>query len=69
MTKQITSIIDGRPVTGGTTVMQDCVRSVADILRGAAKPVREVAVVDRRSAEDQKRSPLVVGELIEVAPL
>lgn len=61
-------------LTGGTTVLQDCVRSIADILRREIAPdearnVREVAVVDRRSAADQSRSPLVVGELVEVPPL
>lgn len=53
-------------LTGGTTVMQDCVRTLADNLRDQDKSVREVAVIDRRRPEDQKRSPLVVGELIEV---
>jgi len=71
-------------LTGGTTVLQECVRSVADILRrdnvigaqvlepGAPlKPIkiREVAVVDRRAASEQARHPLVVGELVEVSPL
>jgi hypothetical protein len=53
-------------MTGGTTVMQDCVRSLADNLRAQEKHVREVAVIDRREPEEQKRSPLVVGELIEI---
>ena len=53
-------------LTGGTTVMQDCARSLADNLRSQDKLVREVAVIDRREADDQKRTPLVVGELIEV---
>lgn len=56
-------------LTGGTTALQDCVRSVADILRAGGKPVREVAVIDRRSPEEQRRQPLVVGELIEVPML
>ena len=56
-------------LTGGTTALQDCVRSVADILRAQDKAVREVAVIDRRPADDQKRSPLVVGELVEVSPV
>jgi hypothetical protein len=56
-------------LAGGTTVLQDCVRSVADILRTQEKTVREVAVVDRRDTSDQKRAPLVVGELVEVPPL
>lgn len=54
-------------LTGGTTVMQDCVRSLADRLRSKEKQVREVAVIDRREADEQKRAPLFVGELIEVA--
>jgi hypothetical protein len=54
-------------LTGGTTVLQDCVRSVADILRREAKAVREVAAIDRRDPAEQRRDPLFVGELVEVA--
>jgi len=53
-------------LTGGTTALQDCVRSVADVLRARDKNVREVAVIDRRDAEEQRRSPLVVGALVEI---
>lgn len=56
-------------LTGGTTVLQDCVRSVADILRRDGKQVREVAAIDRRDILEQRRTPLVVGELVEVPPL
>jgi len=56
-------------LTGGTTALQDCVRSVADILRAEHKPVREVAVVDRRAPAEQTRRPLVLGELVEVPEL
>lgn len=56
-------------LTGGTTVLQDCVRSVADILRSEGKNVREVAAIDRRDIIEQRRAPLVVGELVEVPPL
>lgn len=56
-------------LTGGTTTLQDCVRSVADILRAQNKKVREVAIVDRRAPEEQKRVPLVLGELVEVPGL
>lgn len=55
-------------LTGGTTAMQDCVRTVADFLREQKKKVKEVAVIDRRPIDDQKRSPLLVGELIDVPP-
>jgi len=56
-------------LTGGTTALQDCVRSVADILRRDGKNVREVAAIDRRDILEQRRAPLVVGELVEVPPL
>ena len=53
-------------LTGGTAVMQDCMHSISDHLRADDKDVREVAVIDRRNSLDQKRTPLVVGELIDV---
>lgn len=56
-------------LTGGTTVLQDCVKSVADMLRRDGKAVREVAAIDRRDIIEQRRAPLVVGELVEVPPL
>lgn len=56
-------------LTGGTTALQDCVRSVALILRRDHQNVREVAAIDRRDVIEQRREPLVVGELSEVAPL
>lgn len=56
-------------LTGGTTALQDCVRSVGDILRVQEKTVREVAVIDRREADEQKRAPLTLGELVEVPQL
>lgn len=56
-------------LTGGTTALQDCVRCVADILRREGKEVREVAAIDRRDIIEQRRSPLVVGEIVEVPPI
>jgi hypothetical protein len=53
-------------LTGGTAVMQDCMHSLSDRLRADGKATREVAVIDRRDSAEQKRAPLVVGELIEV---
>jgi hypothetical protein len=53
-------------LTRSTTAMQDCVRSLAERLRAAATEVREVAVIDRRETEEQKRNPLSLGHLIEV---
>lgn len=56
-------------LTGGTTALQDCIRSVGDYLRTQEKEVREIAVVDRRDADEQKRAPLTLGELVEVPQL
>lgn len=56
-------------LTGGTTALQDCVRSVADVLRREGKDIREVAAIDRRDPAEQKRDPLFVGELVEVPGL
>lgn len=75
LARQIARVADTSPngdnivnLTGGTTALQDCVRSVADVLRAATTEVREVAVIDRRDADEQKRAPLTVGELVEVPP-
>ncbi len=56
-------------LTGGTTVLQDCARSIADILREANKNVQEVAVVDGRDSDEQARQPLVLRHLVEVPAL
>lgn len=53
-------------LTGGTTALQDSIRSVADVLRRAGASVREVAAIDRRPLLEQRRDPLFVGELVEV---
>jgi hypothetical protein len=53
-------------LTGGTAAMQDCMHSISSHLRADGKKVREVAVIDRRNSAEQKRAPLVVGELIDV---
>lgn len=53
-------------LTGGTAVMQDCMHSIYDHLRAVGQNVREVAVIDRRNSAEQKRAPLVVGELVHV---
>ena len=50
-------------LTGGTTALQDAAKCLADLL-GA----REIALVDRRSIDEQRANPLVVGELVEIPP-
>ena len=53
-------------LTGGTTVLQDCARCVVGALRASGQGAREIAVVDRRDYLEQRRAPLVMGELVEV---
>ena len=55
-------------LSGGTAALQDCLASLAGLLRRQGKTVREVAAIDRREVLEQRRSPLVLGELIEVEP-
>jgi hypothetical protein len=55
-------------LSGGTAAMQDCVGNLAVLLRRDGKNVCEVAAIDRRELLEQRRAPLVVGELIEVPP-
>lgn len=56
-------------ISGGTTESQECVKSVAEILRRDGKNVREVVAIDRRDLLEQRRAPLTLGELVEVPPL
>ena len=56
-------------LTGGTTVLQDCARTVAHTLRAQGQSAREIAIVDRRDVLEQRRAPLVMGELVEVPPM
>lgn len=53
-------------LTGGTTVIQYVVERVANEARELGVPVRRVAVVDRRSPEEQRADPYVLGELVEL---
>ncbi len=48
-------------LVGGTTAMQDCMTTLAQLI-----PCRQVAVIDRRPVEEQRANPFVVGELAEV---
>ncbi|MDN5293999.1 MAG: hypothetical protein PWQ31_1304 [Eubacteriales bacterium] len=56
---------DGRftvNITGGTTALQYVVQKVAARLKEEGYAVREMALVDRRSREEQEKEPYVVGE-------
>jgi|ETNmetMinimDraft_25_1059894.scaffolds.fasta_scaffold75365_2 hypothetical protein len=51
-------------LTGGTTALQDTIRTIA-LLTVA----QEFAVVDRRPVDLQRSQPLVVGELVPIPPV
>ncbi|MBI4497305.1 MAG: TIGR02221 family CRISPR-associated protein [Chloroflexi bacterium] len=51
-------------LTGGTTVIQYVVEQIAGAARSLGVAVRRVAVVDRRTPEEQRAHPFVLGELV-----
>ena len=52
-------------LTGGTTVMQYLAQRVAEMAdRKLGLPTRTMAVVDRRSREEQEKNPYVEGEVV-----
>lgn len=51
-------------VTGGTTVLQWCASALADAAYRLGVPVQKIAVVDRRSHDEQQRDPFVLGEMV-----
>jgi hypothetical protein len=53
-------------LTGGTTVMQYVVERIGDAARELGCRVRRIALVDRRPVEEQRASPYVLGDLIDL---
>jgi len=51
-------------VTGGTTAMQHAVNEITKEAEGLGKKVTQIALVDRRPVEEQRKNPYVAGELI-----
>lgn len=51
-------------VTGGTTLMGIVVDDLAQEARRFARPVRRFALIDRRTPEEQKQNPFVLGDLL-----
>ncbi|MBI4517321.1 MAG: TIGR02221 family CRISPR-associated protein [Deltaproteobacteria bacterium] len=51
-------------VTGGTTVMQYAVERLAARARRLGAAVRRCALIDRRSPEEQRANPYVLGEIV-----
>lgn len=56
-------------LTGGTTVMQWLVESMAERAARLGTAVRRIALVDRRSPEEQRTRPYVRGEVVELEPV
>ncbi|GIW72393.1 MAG: hypothetical protein KatS3mg102_1935 [Planctomycetota bacterium] len=52
-------------ITGGTTALQISVERIAERARSLGVPQRRVALVDRRSREEQDAAPYVEGEVVE----
>jgi hypothetical protein len=53
-------------LTGGTSLLGFAAQRMGEKLQRFALPVRRVALVDRRSPEEQRENPYVVGEMIEM---
>lgn len=53
-------------VTGGTTAMQWAISSFFERAKKLSRDVRRVAMVDRRSHEEQKKNPYMKGEMVEL---
>lgn len=54
-------------LAGGTTMLQYVVTKAAERLRDLVRLVRIVVMVDRRSPEQQRAEPYVLGEMVEVS--
>jgi hypothetical protein len=54
-------------VTGGTTVLWWCANALADSAYRLGVPVQKIAVVDRRSHDDQQQDPFVLGEMVTLS--
>gem|GEM_PF-623952 len=53
-------------ITGGTTAMQFAVERLAEVAVKLGATVEKVALVDRRSYEEQRSNPFVCGELVKL---
>jgi hypothetical protein len=53
-------------ITGGTTAMQHIAQQIAGYAEELGRLVRRVALVDRRSPQEQRDDPYVPGEMIRL---
>jgi len=54
-------------MTGGTTAMQFAAQEIYERAKGLDREVSRIALVDRRSPEEQQANPYLLGEIIELA--
>ncbi|OQB28970.1 MAG: CRISPR-associated (Cas) DxTHG family protein [Euryarchaeota archaeon ADurb.Bin190] len=52
--------------TGGTTAMQYAIMRLSERASSLGRQVKWMAIVDNRPAEDQRKNPYVVGEMIDL---
>ena len=68
--EEVVSILNYNPcvinLTGGTTALQFIIQRVGAALESRDCKVDYIALVDRRSVQEQRNNPWVVGELIRV---
>lgn len=53
-------------ITGGTTAQQFAVQAIYEKAKELKKTVRRIALIDRRDALEQRNTPYIVGEKIEL---
>lgn len=51
-------------ITGGTTAMQFIVQEIADNVKNIISNTKTIALVDRRSPEEQRANPYIKGEIV-----
>lgn len=56
-------------ITGGTTAIQLVVERLASEAQRLGVPTRRVMLIDKRSSEEQRAEPYVLGELVEIERL
>jgi hypothetical protein len=53
-------------LTGGTTVLQYAAERVAKEARDLGLPVQRVALIDRRTPQEQQAQPYLLGEIVQL---
>lgn len=69
--EEVVSILNYNPcvinLTGGTTALQFIIQRAGTVLENRGCRVEYIALVDRRSVQEQRNNPWVVGDVIRVS--